>query len=94
VVQDLKRDLHGFIASKANMMNMDVGSVSYGGETFLSEETAINILQLTKNAFRRCMALSRSKDLPSNAAEILGILISYLVHEHIEYAVDIGLQAS
>ncbi len=35
-LQDLKRDLHGFIASKANI-NMDT-AVSYGGETFLSEE--------------------------------------------------------
>ena len=66
--------------------------VNYGGETFLSEEAAINILQLTKNAFRRCQALSRPQDLPSNAAEILGILVSYLVREHVDYAVEIGLQ--
>ena len=38
------------LASKANI-NLD--TVSYGGETFLSsEEVAINILQLTKEAFR------------------------------------------
>ena len=93
VVADIKRDLQGFITSKANnIISMDAAVVSYGGETFLSEETAINILQLTKNAFRRCQALSNTKDLPSNAVEILGILISYLIHEHVDYAVDIGLQ--
>ena len=43
-LQDLKRDLHGFIASKANI-NLIETTVSYGGETFLSEEVAINILQ-------------------------------------------------
>ncbi len=38
-LQDLKRDLHGFIASKANI-NIDT-TVSYGGETFLSEEVCM-----------------------------------------------------
>lgn len=89
-LQDLKRDLHGFIAAKANI-NIDT-TISYGGETFLSEEVAINILQLTKVAFKRCQALSSPKDLPSNTVEIMSILVSYLLHEHIDYAVEIGLQ--
>ena len=48
-------------ASSAGMAGVVAGGmgVNYGGETFLSEEAAINILQLTKNAFRRCQALSR-----------------------------------
>eukprot|EP00095_Tigriopus_kingsejongensis_P004470 maker-scaffold168_size293125-snap-gene-1.75 protein:Tk04470 transcript:maker-scaffold168_size293125-snap-gene-1.75-mRNA-1 annotation:"exocyst complex component 5" len=86
---DLKRDIQGLIASKANI-NLDT-SVSYGGETFLSEEVAINILQLTKSAFKRCKSLSNESELPSNTLEILGLLISYLLHEHIDYAVDLGL---
>ncbi len=53
---------------------------------------SINLLQLTKTAFTRCRALSPQKDLPSNAAEILNILVSYLIHEHIDYALEIGLQ--
>lgn len=44
-LQDLKRDLHGFIATKANV-SVEPG-VSDGGETLLLEEVAINILQLT-----------------------------------------------
>jgi hypothetical protein len=32
-LQDLRRDIHGFIASKANI-NIEVAT-SYGGETFL-----------------------------------------------------------
>ncbi len=50
------------------------------------------MLQLTKTAFVRCRALSPAKDLPSNASEILNILVSYLVHEHLDYAIEIGLQ--
>ena len=53
---------------------------------------SINLLQLAKTAFTRCRALSPAKDLPSNAAEILGILVSYLIHEHLDYAIEIGLQ--
>jgi hypothetical protein len=90
-LQDLKRDIHGFIASKANINLID-SVVSYGGETFLSEEVAINLLQLAKNAYKRCQVLSTTKDLPSNATEIFSILISYLVHEHVEYAIELGLQ--
>ncbi|XP_040583269.1 exocyst complex component 5 [Lepeophtheirus salmonis] len=87
--RDLKREFQGVIASKANInIEMD----SYGGETFLSEEVAINILQLTKMAFRRCQVLSTSTELPSNAMEIFNILISFLIHEHIDYAVEIALQ--
>ena len=87
-LQELKRDIGGFIASKANINIMD--TVSYGGETFLSEEFAINILQLTKTAFRRCQILSTSP--ANNAMEIFSILIYYLVHQHIDYALEIGLQ--
>ncbi len=107
-LQYLKRDLHGFIASKAHI---NIETVSYGGETFLSEEVAINILQLTKEAFRRCQVLSSPKDLAGNAVEVFNILLSYLIHEvsqepkksvkqfildpyfqHVDYALEIGLQ--
>lgn len=46
--QDLKRDL------QARILNVE----SFGGETFLSEEVAINILQETKQAFQRCQLVS------------------------------------
>jgi len=87
-VQDIKRDIRGFLASKANI---NIEMLSYGGETFLSEELAINLLQLTKNAFRRAQVLSSPKDMAGNAREILGIQVSYLLHEHIDYALEIGL---
>lgn len=91
-LQDLKRDLHGFIASKAHINIGGLESVSYGGETFLSEEVAINILQLAKLAFKRCQVLSSAKDLAGNAVEIFNILVSYLLHEHVDYALEVGLQ--
>lgn len=81
-------DIKFLIASKAHI---NIETVSYGGETFLSEEVAINVLQLTKDAFRRCQVLSNSKDLAASAVEIFSILISYLLHEHVDYALEIGL---
>ena len=87
-MQELSRDVRGFIASKANI-NIEM-TTSYGGETFLSEEVAINLLQLTKTAFRRVQVLSNPKDTPGNAVEVFNILISYLLHEHIDYALEIG----
>lgn len=43
------------------------------------------------SAFRRCQVLSNPKDLAGNAVEIFGILVSYLLHEHVDYALEIGL---
>ena len=50
------------------------------------------MLQLTKVAFKRCQVLSPPKDMSGSAVEILAILISYLLNEHIDYALEIGLQ--
>jgi hypothetical protein len=88
-VSELKRDMAGLIASKTNFTIGDV--VNYGGETFLSEEVAISLLQESKEAFRRCQVLSKASDLPANAVEIFNILVSYLLHHHVDYALELGL---
>ncbi|KAH9523046.1 Exocyst complex component 5 [Bulinus truncatus] len=87
-IYDLKRD----IQAKINTVTKAGPAIeNFGGETFLSQEVAINILQDTKNAFKRCQTLSSTSDLASNAMKIFEILIQYLVTEHIDYAVEIGL---
>jgi exocyst complex component 5 len=106
----LRRDLQAVIGTRANINIAQIEN--YGGETFLSEEMAITILQESKYAFVRCqlvskahfklewcpysdafLQLSQSKECATNAAQILEILLQYLVVEHIDYAVDLGLQA-
>jgi exocyst complex component 5 len=47
-LQEIKRDIQARLLTVEN----------YGGETYLSEEVAINILQETKNAFARCNLVS------------------------------------
>lgn len=54
--QVLKRDLQDFIGTRANINIAQ--SEDYGGETFLSEEVAISILQEAKLAFQRCQVVS------------------------------------
>lgn len=54
--QDLRRDLQAVIGTRANINIAQIEN--YGGETFLSEELAITILQDTKNAFQRCQLVS------------------------------------
>ncbi|KAF4518681.1 hypothetical protein B566_EDAN002716 [Ephemera danica] len=88
--QDLKRDLQAVIGARANINIAQIEN--YGGETFLSEEMAIALLQESKMAFRRCQLLSRSEEACNNATQILEILLNYLVLEHVDYAVDLGLQ--
>ena len=69
------------------------GLENYGGETFLSEEVAINILQETKLALIRCALLSKQSDLPKNATEIFQMQIRHLITDHIDYALDLALHA-
>ncbi|XP_059169792.1 exocyst complex component 5-like [Physella acuta] len=87
-IYELKRDIQARIGTVTKGgQNIE----NFGGETFLSQEVAINILQDTKNAFKRCHTLSSSSDLASNAIKIFEVLIQYLVVEHIDYAVEMGL---
>lgn len=50
--QDLRRDVQALIGTRANINIAQIED--YGGETFLSEELAINLLQESKLAFKRC----------------------------------------
>lgn len=74
--------------------NINIAQIEdYGGETFLSEELAIAILQRSKLAFQRCQLLSQPIDVPANALQILEILLQYLISEHVDYALELGLQS-
>ncbi|XP_066245163.1 exocyst complex component 5 [Euwallacea similis] len=89
--QDLRRDLQAVIGTRANINIAQIEN--YGGETFLSEELAIMILQDTKNALLRCQLLSKSEERAVNASKILNTLVNSLLSEHVDYAVELGLQA-
>lgn len=56
--QDLRRDMQALIGARANINIAQIDD--YGGETFLSEELAINLLQESKAAFKRCRLVSIS----------------------------------
>lgn len=79
------------IGTKANI-NIGPALENYGGETFLSEEVAINLLQESKLALQRCAMLSRQSDLPGSAVQIFYILLQHLCVDHIDYAIELGLQ--
>lgn len=89
--QELRRDLQAVIRTRTNINIAQIED--YGGETFLSEELAIALLQRSKLAFQRCQALSQPADLPSNALQILEILLQHLMNEHVDYALELGLQS-
>ncbi|MCP9260594.1 Exocyst complex component 5 [Dirofilaria immitis] len=80
-LQDLKRDI------QARLLNVE----TYGGETFLSEEVAINILQETKNAFQRCQLLCDKDETPKMTETIFDVLLRFLYTEHLDYAIDLSL---
>ncbi|KAF5297093.1 hypothetical protein FQA39_LY02673 [Lamprigera yunnana] len=89
--QDLRRDLQAVIGTRANINIAQIEN--YGGETFLSEELAITILQDTKHAFQRCQLLSRPEEKTTNATQLLDCLLVALITEHVDYALELGLQA-
>lgn len=49
---DLRRDVQALFGTRANINIAQIDD--YGGETFISEELAINLLQESKAAFKRC----------------------------------------
>ncbi|KAK2584986.1 hypothetical protein KPH14_008517 [Odynerus spinipes] len=89
--QELRRDLQAALAARTNINIAQIED--YGGETFLSEELAIALLQRSKVAFQRCQLLSQFNDLPTNAVQIFEILLQYLINEHLDYALELGLQS-
>lgn len=57
--QDLKRDMQAIISARTNINIVQIDN--YGGETFLSEELAINLLQESAAAFDRCSVVSSNE---------------------------------
>lgn len=86
-IQDLKERIR-------QRTNLPLGTViETHGETFLSQEVVVTLLQETKTAFERCHKLSDQSDLPKNAVKIFYILVDFLCVEHIDYALELGLSA-
>lgn len=52
-ISELRRDLQAAIITKANL-HIGPAVENYGGETFLSQEVAVNLMQEYKLAFKRC----------------------------------------
>lgn len=53
--QDLRRDIQAVIGTRANINIAQIED--YGGETFISEEVAIAILQDSKLSLQRCQVV-------------------------------------
>ncbi|XP_076028740.1 exocyst complex component Sec10 [Oratosquilla oratoria] len=82
-INEIRRNIQDVIGNKA----------TFGGETFLSEEVAISLLQETKQAFKRCQMLSTPSDVQNNAVQIFDLLVKALLLDHVDYAIELGLQA-
>lgn len=96
-IQELKRDLQAKIGrANINIANLNItvsGNEGFSGDTLISEEVAINILQETKLALNRCTLLSKPQSLPASAACLLKIQLKNLAEQHLEYALDLALNA-
>lgn len=55
--QDFRRDLQAVIGARANINIAQIED--YGGETFVSEEVAIALLQESKTSFQRCQLVNK-----------------------------------
>lgn len=49
--------------------------------------------KLTQVSLFHSLQLSKDSELPSNIVRLADILLRYLMHEHVDYAIDLGLQA-
>ncbi|XP_041469326.1 exocyst complex component 5-like [Lytechinus variegatus] len=89
---DRFQDLQNKIRTKAPLNIVGAAPVAdYKGETFLSQELALNLLYEAKMSFTRCQLLSNQSNLAKNAYDIFCILIDFMCNEHIDYALELGL---
>lgn len=88
---ELRREAAAVIGTKTtiNIASAD----NFGGKTFISEELTINLLQESQRAFKRCLVLSAAESLASNAFQIFEIISNAVFVEHIEYAIELSMQA-
>lgn len=91
-IQELIQSKIGRTNINIGNLNINISNQEYSGETFLSEEIVISILQETKMSLQRCNLLSKSQDLAQNAMLIYEIELQSLCIEHIDYAIELGLQ--
>ncbi|CAK1583645.1 unnamed protein product [Parnassius mnemosyne] len=89
--QELRRDLQAVIGTRANINIAQIEN--YGGETFLSEQLVQKMLNDAKMSFLRCKTLCTANELPATAIALLDVLIQHLLIEHVDYALDLGLQS-
>ncbi|XP_013184275.1 exocyst complex component 5 [Amyelois transitella] len=89
--QELRRDLQAVIGTRANINIAQIEN--YGGETFLSERLVEKMLADAKTSFLRCKTLCTSNELHGTTVGLLEVLIQHLMIEHVDYALDLGLQS-
>ncbi|CAG9789306.1 unnamed protein product [Diatraea saccharalis] len=89
--QELRRDLQAVIGTRANINIAQIEN--YGGETFLSETLVQKMLNDAKTSFVRCKTLCTPNELPGTTIGLLEVLIQHLLIEHVDYALDLGLQS-
>ncbi|CAG4953795.1 unnamed protein product, partial [Parnassius apollo] len=89
--QELRRDFQAVIGTRANINIAQIEN--YGGETFLSEQLVQKMLNDAKMSFLRCKTLCTTNELPATAIALLDVLIQHLLIEHVDYALDLGLQS-
>ncbi|XP_072929894.1 exocyst complex component 5 [Epargyreus clarus] len=89
--QELRRDLQAVIGTRANINIAQIEN--YGGETFLSEQLVQKMLADSKTSFTRCKTLCTPNELAGTTIALLEALIQHLLIEHVDYALDLGLQS-
>lgn len=91
-IYDIRRDIQAVIGARSNF-NLGPTIENYGGEMFLSQEVVVNLLQEYKMGFKRCHLLCKQSEVANSATKMFELMVQHLCVEHIDYAVELGLQA-
>ncbi|CAH8459963.1 unnamed protein product [Schistosoma turkestanicum] len=83
---ELRRDLQ----AKFHITGGDRSQNDYD-ISLLSEEVAVNIIEDIRRAAKRCLLLSQPTAIPDNGKFIFNCLYHYLIVEHVDYGVTLGL---
>ncbi|XP_022651485.1 exocyst complex component 5-like isoform X1 [Varroa destructor] len=92
-LRDFRRGIQSKIAPMAaTIINVAPSVKDYGGETFICETLAVNMLQELRESFERTSLILRGSDCGRQALALWELFLHKFVREHLLYGVHLGIK--
>ncbi|OQR67971.1 exocyst complex component 5-like, partial [Tropilaelaps mercedesae] len=92
-LRDFRRGIQSKIAPMAaTIINVAPSVKDYGGETFICETLAVNMLQELRESFERTSLVLRGADCGRQALALWQLFLNKFVKDHLLYGIHLGIK--